>query len=227
MDSLRDGARRGIRVGLALVPAVILATGLGGCGESPARVEGTALEDGEALELAMAVSEQVGTVTDSEMERQFGEADLDAASGTVGSGVRSREVQFRRSRTCRLGGELRVAGTLVRTVDIAEKVATLDVRARKVHRRCGVRIRGHRIILQGDPALALRAHREWKNRKPHGLQTHGVRGTVAWRSDDGRRGSCEIRLDIVADPEAGTRTVTGEICGREVDRTRTASGDRG
>jgi hypothetical protein len=70
-----------------------------------------------------------------------------------------------------------------------------------------------------DGQFEFESHRKRQNGEPVGLQTSHKSGSFTWTRSDGKSGSCEFDITSTRNPDEGTRTVTGTICGREIDRT--------
>ena len=138
------------------------------------------------------------------------------------------EVAFTRTRSCALGGEVVVEGTLTREWVAETRHVTVDVAATKTHVACTFPVRSGAetdtgdpitISLDGNPNVAITAHREREQGYFVGLQTMSHVGSVAWEKSDGTSGTCEIDIEAVIDPDARTRTVTGTVCDRTFERT--------
>ena len=138
------------------------------------------------------------------------------------------EVTFTRTRSCALGGEVLVEGTLTREWVAETRHVTVDVAATKTHVDCTFPVRSSTdtdigepitITLNGNPNVAITAHREREQGYFVGLQTMSHVGSIAWEKSDGTSGTCEIDIQAVIDPDAQTRTVTGTVCDRTFERT--------
>lgn len=138
------------------------------------------------------------------------------------------EVTFTRTRTCALGGEVVVEGTLTREWVAETRHVTVDVAATKTHADCTFPVRSDAdtdtgdpitITLNGNPDIAITAHREREMGYFVGLQTMSHVGSIAWEKSDGTSGTCDIDIQAVIDPDAQTRTVTGSVCGRTFSRS--------
>jgi hypothetical protein len=146
----------------------------------------------------------------------------------LGSGT--DEVAFTRTRSCALGGDVVVEGTLTREWVAETRHVTVDVAATKTHVDCTFPVRSGvetesgepiTITLNGNPNVVITAHREREQGYFVGLQTMSHVGSVAWEKSDGTTGTCEIDIQAVIDPDAQTRTVTGTVCDRSFERSWT------
>lgn len=217
MSGPRTVGRTGRRgVGAA---ALLAALSLGACDGAVTGADHVSLGAAEAAELGVVLTDQAGTVVDAEMVGESGDLAQSTENDHRAAEVRTRAREFSRTRTCRFGGSVTVEGTALGTWDPDTRTATLDVDAVKLHRNCVVMPGDRKLTLNAAPGLDVAAHRRWVAGEPSGLQTHSLEGKVNWRLEDGRGGTCTVDLLAVFDPDAGTRSVTGEICGRTVDRT--------
>ncbi len=181
-----------------------------------------------ALELEVSSADAVdGAIAEGELGFTAQSVDFIASMPPM-SGSGTDEVTFTRTRSCELGGEVVVDGTLVREWVAETRHVTIDVAATKTHVACTFTVGAGAgaeseitITLDGNPNVAITAHREREMGYFVGLQTMSHAGSVAWTKSDGTSGTCDIDIQAVLDPEAGTRTVTGTACGRTIDRTWT------
>ena len=127
-------------------------------------------------------------------------------------------MEFKLTRNCPVGGEVKVEGTVVRVVDRDAGTVDLTFEGEKKKTDCA--------FLRGDITITVNGEAEWEAVRHRedgefvGLQTKDVMGAFSFVTSDGREGSCEFELHIVFDPEARTRTIRGTYCGRDIDRTR-------
>ncbi|MDX1673758.1 MAG: hypothetical protein R3314_03055 [Longimicrobiales bacterium] len=131
--------------------------------------------------------------------------------------------EFVTIRSCPLGGQLVVEGTREREWDRETRSGSSDLSLTKTHEDCARTLRRAdvTITLNGAPNVAVEAHHAWENGRRVGLQTLGIQGAIDWETDDGRSGVCTLDVDAVFDPETHTRTVTGTVCDRTIERTTT------
>lgn len=226
-----DAASGGRSRAGSLAAAVAVALLAGACDDAPTEsVADRELGEGETIELALLLADQ----SDDALAEETSDAQASlTAPATESSGadadplatVLTDEISFTRVRDCPRGGELTVEGQAVRRLDRENATVTLDFEARKVHSECGVRLRGRNVVLNGDPHIDVTAHRMRVDRRPSGLQTTALEGTVAYEVVGGDSGRCEIDLEIELDPDARTKSVEGTLCGREIDRTVTWESD--
>lgn len=223
--------------------AALVALGLAGCGDGTpggalAPDASAALTAAEQEDLALELGNQSGSLLDAETLLQetsalFGSAGSDPATARAASTGRAiARLSFRRERDCRVSGEVSIEGEATRTVDFDTRTMTLEFEAEKVHRECVLELGERTVSLQGEPSIQVTAFRKRVERRFSGTQTLTLEGSVAWSlvGEEGA-GVCRVDLEIVVDPEAGTRTVTGTLCGRQIDRTtewpRNGSGEAG
>ena len=181
-----------------------------------------------ALELDVSSADAVdGTIQEGE-SGILGQSVGFLASVPPMFGSGTDEVTFTRTRSCALGGEVIVEGTLAREWVAETRHVTVDVAATKTHVDCTFPVRSGAetesgeaitITLNGNPNVAIAAHREREQGYFVGLQTMSHVGSVEWEKSDGTTGTCEIDIQAVIDPDAQTRTVTGTVCDRSFERT--------
>ncbi|MDT8437218.1 MAG: hypothetical protein RRA92_10745 [Gemmatimonadota bacterium] len=223
-----------IRSGIALFAIAALGACSDDATDSLAPDVQSGLDEAQVQAVALELDEVAADLVDGSIAE--GEAGL---TGQVtgfsamippmfGSGT--DEVAFTRTRTCALAGEVVIEGTLLRTWEAETRHVSVDVRAVKTHMECTFPLPASTtdaaadpltITLNGDPNVAINAHREREGGFFVGLQTMSHVGQIAWAKSDGTSGVCEVDIQVVLDPEARTRTVTGTLCGRTIDRTWT------
>jgi len=181
-----------------------------------------------ALELDVSSADAVDGAIQEGESNLLGQSVGFLASVPPMFGSGTDEVSFTRTRTCALGGEVVVEGTLIREWVAETRHVTVDVSATKTHVDCSFPVRSGAetesgeaitITLNGNPNVVLTAHREREQGYFVGLQTMSHVGSVAWEKSDGTSGTCEIDIQAVIDPDAQTRTVTGTVCDRSFERT--------
>ena len=181
-----------------------------------------------ALELDVSSADAVDGVIQEGESGLLGQSVGFLASIPPMFGSGTDEVTFTRTRACALGGEVVVEGTLTREWVAETRHVTADVAATKTHFDCTFPVRSGvetetgepiTITLNGNPNVAITAHREREQGYFVGLQTMSHVGSIAWEKSDGTSGTCDIDIQAVIDPEAQTRTVTGTVCDRTFERT--------
>lgn len=124
------------------------------------------------------------------------------------------ERTFSRSRPCPAGGTVSVEGSAERTRGNGVIEWTFEASGAWnacAHTRNEVTITktgtweqtAYRKVVQGDFA---------------GLQTSTKRGSFNWTKSTGESGTCAFDITSTRNPETGTRTVKGTVCGREINR---------
>jgi hypothetical protein len=192
------------------VPALALVLAVVGCGELTG--PGDDLDNEDLAFLALEADALTGQLVDDMGFGLFAGSDL-----LVGSAdPRDTSGSFTRTHECPAGGTLTVTGTLDRSRNDAG-VVEWDVSGSGEWADCARRRR--EITRTIDGQFEFESHRSRQNGEPVGLQTSHKSGSFTWTRSDGQSGTCEFDITSTRDPVAGTRTVTGTICGREIERT--------
>lgn len=201
--------------------AATLALLLAACGDDGTTAPPDVLGGDEAADLAVFLSGQGYEGTSAEMASRLSSGTGEGVVATTSEPV-PFEKDFRRAARCPLGGGVVVRGTLSGERDPDTRSGTLDVRAAKRHDACAFAVREGevRITLDGAPRLLLRAHLARENGEPVGVQRMALGGGLAWSTDDGREGVCEVDLAASFDPDSGEQRVTGDFCGRRISVRR-------
>lgn len=188
---------------LVLVPAI-------GCDRGATGPDGSALSATEANDWASALDGYGALV----MSSQAVEAERAGSS----SGARTVEITFKERQMCPAGGEMRLEGRIVREYTRETRTATARGEATQTLAACArTGERGSTLTVDGE--MTLSAEHRWVEGRPNGPQTQSLIGTLKWTHSSGQTRSCEYRTTAVHDPEKRTRTMTGTVCGREVERT--------
>ncbi len=128
---------------------------------------------------------------------------------------------FTRTAPCAAGGQVVAEGSGTRTRDRDTQVMEMDVSGDKSFQDC-VRVRGDVSITVNGGGTFEAFHKKvagaWS-----GPQTLQQEGSFVAETSDGRSENCDYDLLRVFDPELGQTTVTGSICGKEINRVK----DRG
>ena len=167
-----------------------------------------------ALESDLITEQMVGDELDAM------ESATEPRSGE-GSGTVTHDVTFSRTRTCPLGGQIQLEGSIHRTKDFATGVMEAEAEGSRTRTDCAFQRREFTIVVNSSA--------EWdKFRRridgvPDGLQTSHYAGSSLAVRSDGEERSCEFEVTVVRDPETHTRTLDGMICGTEVHRSVTWS----
>ncbi len=186
------------------------------------------LQDAELSVIAETQADLLDGVLDGEIEAR---PLVVEAGATAGSEVAFSMVPitttftFERVRPCRAGGQIVATGQGTHVADRETGIVTLDFSGSKAIESCA-RARGDVVItLNGDGTFE--GHRMKENGRYSGLQTNHQEGAFTWETSDGRSGECRYEIDAVWDPATHTKTITGFICDREINRTVTRDGAPG
>lgn len=199
------------------------------CSDDPAGpgVAGN-LSDAELADVA----EQVADAMDGVLDGEIGARPMLAPTPDQGgseiafSMVPVEETfEFERGHECRAGGTVSVSGTGLWVGDRETGVVTVDLTGTKVIDDCA-RGRGD-VVITFNGGGSFEGHRMKVNGEFSGLQTNDQAGSFTWVTSDGRSGECEYELHASWDPSTGTKTVTGFVCDREIDRQVTRDGSAG
>ncbi len=149
--------------------------------------------------------------------------DADITLGASTADAETKEIS--RSRACPAGGSISVEGEITIDGDRESGTVTVDLTATRTHDDCTFERNGGTVTVNGSGTIT--AHRNLVDGEPVGLQTTTNEGSNTITRDDGESRTCSFSITSVRDPEAGTLTVTGNMCGREIDRTVTWDGSAG
>jgi len=125
-----------------------------------------------------------------------------------------------RSRPCHDGGTLTIAGTGTSVWDA--QAVTYDIESSGTSNRTGcayTREDGVVITLTSDGTWTHERH--YADYAPAGFWITKYAGSFDWTKSTGESGSCTYDLTRTIDTAANTRTLTGTLCGDEIDRTET------
>jgi hypothetical protein len=126
---------------------------------------------------------------------------------------------FERSRPCHDGGTLTVAGTGTSVWDAEAVAYDVESSGTKTRTNCAHRRDGVIITLNGEANWTHERH--YANHAPAGFWITTYLGGFDWTKSTGESGSCFYNLTRTIDTVANTRTLTGTLCGEEIDRTET------
>jgi hypothetical protein len=137
----------------------------------------------------------------------------DGAALTVNAGdVRT----VSRSRECPGGGNVEVSGSVERT-RVGDNAFEFAFNSTGAQNEC-VHLRGERsVTITGHFTMTASWRREAG--QPSGVQNTHRFGSFTWTRGNGATGTCEFDITSVRDPRNHTRTVTGTMCGREINRS--------
>ncbi len=123
---------------------------------------------------------------------------------------------FVRTRPCRVSGQVVATGTGTHSNDRETQTRQTTVSGTKSIEACA-RMRGElTFTLNGSGTF------DFARLKVGGMfsgpQTMNQAGSFTATVSDGRSEACDYELSRVLDPDAGTITVTGEVCGNPVNK---------
>jgi hypothetical protein len=174
--------------------------------------------DDLSREDAAALAPDYAELADAELAA-FG-ASFDA-SAEVSADTHTDTTTFTRTRTCPLGGSVKVEGTLTRTGNRETHTGSTQYNATRTEQACAFNLRsGGSITLNGNPNTAVTGSWSVTNGVP-GIRTMTQKGSFAWARSNGRTGTCSLDLTATWDPATHTQTVKGTFCNRTIDVTRT------
>lgn len=200
--------RRNWTWGVALAATVVVAAG---CEDTTGPVDGFGSDD--AAFAALVTDELAGSIV-------FG---LMAGGPSFGLGANAGEARdFSRERDCPGGGTVSIAGTVER-VQHGDGAVSIDVNGAGAWNECThSRTRDDVTITSIKTGnFTIVANRKHNNGQPVGNQTSTKAGSFHWTRTNGtetREGDCDFNVTSVRNPDAQKVRITGEICGRTIDR---------
>ena len=126
---------------------------------------------------------------------------------------------FERSRSCHDGGTLTVAGTGTSVWDGEAVTYDVESSGTKTRKDCAFTRDDVVITLTGNAAWTHERH--YRDYAPAGTWITTYLGGFDWTKSTGESGSCFYELTRTIDTAANTRTLTGTLCGEEVNRSGT------
>jgi hypothetical protein len=130
---------------------------------------------------------------------------------------------FEKSRACHDGGTLTIAGSGTKTWDPEDRTYDVDLSGTKVREQCA----HTRSDEFEDVVITLTGVAEWTHdrhyaqRHPTGEWVTTWVGSWDWSKSTGTSGHCTYDIVKTIDTEANTKTLTGVMCGNEVNKTST------
>ncbi len=208
------------------VLALALALTLVGCSGADDVVRGGG-GSGTTLASQMAdVALQSDLVTEQILNSEFAAMDAVASQTTGeggGSGTVTQDITFSRSRSCPLGGEVSVQGSIHRTWNAETRVMEAEASGSRTRTECMFANDEFTFTVNGSSSWD--ASRRRVEGVPDGPQTTHYFGSWHVARSDGEERSCDFDITIVRDPSTHTRTIDGVICGTTVHRSVTWSYD--
>lgn len=126
---------------------------------------------------------------------------------------------FTNTRACPAGGTMTITGSVTGTSDPVAKNLSITTTATKTDTNCAFNTKHGVATLNGNPNVTITGTVNIVAGKPVGPQTLSHKGSYTW-ARNGNSGTCNVDVTSVFDPTAGTFTVTGTMCGRTVNTTR-------
>ncbi|HEX6751271.1 MAG TPA: hypothetical protein VF092_28530 [Longimicrobium sp.] len=200
-----------------LIPTALAATlALAACGEGITNA-GTQnqLSRSDAQALAGEFGDQDGAILDG-----MGGPSFSLSAGGPSLATLTETTTFTRTRTCPGGGDVKVAGSLVRTWDRATSTGSISFNATRTEEACVFTRNGATITVNGNPNTQLTANQSVTNGTP-GVRTATKKGSFTWTRSTGGSGTCNIDVTHTWDPATKTSHVVGTVCNQTIDVTRT------
>ena len=190
-------------------PLVMLVTLAAACGGDPTGVPNESLSRADAAFLAVRLS-GLGSVTVDEETAGF-ESASSTSDGLLADVERGPGLL--RARACPAGGQLEIDGEV--SFSFEGGVLELSFSAEKSMTDCAFERGDDLLTVNGE--VVIWGTRTRVDGEPSGLQEIDIEGSISvTRESTGETRSCEIDISSVFDPEAGTREVTGTMCGHDV-----------
>ena len=192
-----------VRRSLPLALAVAL---LAACGDSTGPDSGvTSLSDSESNALAL----------------DFLAAAVNAMNSASGSpGLTASvpvNVQYSHVMACPAGGHISVSGSLTGSVD-DQGSGALFLQILETPTDCAHEFQGSTVAFSGNPYISVAGTFTYLNGAAATQQSLNIGGGFSWSADPGGSGSCTVILSLnLATNASGTTTLSGTVCGRQVN----------
>lgn len=177
-----------------------------------------ALDSGEAEFLALQTDAILASIV-TDYVAGFTDDLVSASEGVALTGAAEPIVttfDFVRTRPCAAGGQVVATGSGTHTHDREAKSRQTVASGTKSIENCA-RTRGDlTITMNGSGDFDFSRFKV--EGQFSGLQTTNQEGSFTATTSDGRTEDCTYEISRVLDPDAGTITVTGQVCGNDVDR---------
>lgn len=192
-----------LRRSLPLAVALIF---VAACGDSTGPGSGvTSLSDSESNALA---TEVVNAAIDA--------MNNPSASPALTASV-PVNIQYSRTQACPAGGNISVSGSLTGAIDDTGSGA-LWLQVMETLTDCAHVFRGSTVVTNGSPDISLTGTFTYLNGSPATQQSLSIGGGFSWTADPGGSGFCAVNLSInLATSASGTTTVSGTVCGNQVN----------
>ena len=188
---------------------------LAACGD-----DGTSPEDEFTEEDAQFVADLIDATADVVLNDFFDSSGGDPESApalTHGPVIWTRT--FERSRPCHDGGTLTIGGTGTSVWNAAAVTYDIESSGTSTRTSCAYTRVGVVTTLTGGGTWTHERH--YTDYAPAGTWITTYVGGFAFTKSTGESGSCTYDLTRTVDTAANTRTLTGKLCGNEVNRTET------
>ena len=199
---------------LTSLPLVALTAFTAACGDAPT-------DPGGGNELtrteALALAGQLGLESLS-----FGRARGASSAPSATTGPlpgQTVSVTYDLTRPCLLGGSVHSYGSIAVETDTGAQLAVVDVTATDVHDGCVFLAGGTRVAVTGDPDVTTSIHVTSLAGEADGTQSVSVVGGLAFTTEDGRSGRCDVDVLVEVDAQASTQSTRGQVCGFSFDVT--------
>lgn len=125
------------------------------------------------------------------------------------------------TRPCPAGGTIAIVGLATGTSDPVAHNMTLTTSVTRTESACAFNTQHGVVTLNGNPNVALTNSINIVAGKPVGAQTQTHKGSFTWARGT-KTGTCNVDVTSTFDATAGTITVSGTMCGRTVNVSRSA-----
>ncbi len=195
----------GLTLAVTIAAGTACETGLG--------PDSNGLEAEDAAQLAVTTDELSGIIV----------LGLMGGGPTFGLSANSAEPrEFERQRECPAGGTVSIKGTHDRVAH-GEGAVEVTVKGTGEWDDCThTRTRNDvTITTKIDGTFVFESNRKHNRGQPIGIQTTSKSGAFHWvrtRGDETKEGDCTYSIQSMRNPESGMIKITGEICGRTIDK---------
>jgi hypothetical protein len=217
-DDSKAACRKGVQMSRR-IPCVLLSgvLFLAACAD-----DGTAPEPEEILmgDDAQFVANLIDITTSGVLNDFFDFSGSDPANGpALGHEPVVWTRSFERSRACHEGGTLTVAGSGTSTWDGEAKTYDVVSSGTKTRAACAHARDDVIITLTGEANWTHERH--YADHAPTGTWITTYLGGFNWAKSTGESGDCYYNLTRTIDTAENTRTLSGTLCGEEVNRSET------
>jgi hypothetical protein len=186
------------------------------CDQTPTATNTLAPTGDELANIAVSDEAMAGSV----VFEQMGLADVQTADITAAD-VTTRTRSFDRTRDCPVSGTIEVQGVVTRT-DHGDGTVEYNVDGSRTRSACTHQVGIFQIAVDGNSTY--QAYRKRVNGQFAGPQTTSDQGSFTLtktntQTNESKTRQCTFSLTVVRNPDAGKMTVTGTMCGHQIDRT--------